>query len=122
VDAEVAAALAPAAKMAPGAAERYTIRAVEAVAPVVVTAAVEASLDGNGRVDDAVMNVASYGKQLPPAAQVRYAELAALTIEQLDLAPAEWAQRRIETAIEARTGQPGPDDGPAGHSFGVAVS
>jgi DNA primase len=122
VEGKLAAAFAPAAKMSPGASGRYLLRAVETVAPIIVTAAAEASRDGDGRVDDVVMNVAVYGSRLPPAVQVRYAELAALAVERLDLAPAGWAQRRIQATIEARTAQAGPDDGPADHNFTVAVS
>ena len=97
------AALAPAERMREKPAERYATAAVETLAPVVVTAAIEACADNAGRVNDVILTVASYGRRLPSAAQLRYAELAALEIEKADLGPSGWATRRIETAIAVRT-------------------
>jgi hypothetical protein len=71
----------------------------ERFAPVVVAAALEASADDTGRVNDVILTVASYGRRLPSAAQVRYAELAALEIEKADLGPSGWAERRIQTCM-----------------------
>ncbi|MCU4183876.1 toprim domain-containing protein [Acidiferrimicrobium sp. IK] len=93
------AAFAPAERMAHKAGERYTTAALEALAPVVVSAAAEGSADDLGRVKDVILTVASYGRRLPSAAQVRYAELTALEIERADLGPAGWAQRQVESAM-----------------------
>jgi DNA primase len=93
------AALAPAEQMTDSARERYLSGAAKTLASVVVAAAVEASVDGRGRVDDIILTVASYGRRLSSAAQVQYAEQAALAIEQHDLGTAGWAGRRIEAAI-----------------------
>jgi DNA primase len=93
------AAVAPAEQMADSARERYLSGAAKTLAPVVVAAAVEASVDRRGRVDDVILTVASYGRRLPSAAQVRYAEHAGLAIELHDLGAAGWAGRRIEAAI-----------------------
>jgi DNA primase len=95
------AALAPCGQMHHAAAERYAAGAVQVLAPIVVAVAVEASTDSAGRVNDVILTVASYGRRLPEPAQHRYAELAALEIERADLAPAGWAQRRIETSLVA---------------------
>ena len=97
------AALAPAERMGEKPAERYATAAVETLAPVVVAAAIETCADNPGRVNDVILTVASYGRRLPSAAQLRYAELAALEIEKADLGPSGWAKRRIETAIAYHT-------------------
>ena len=97
------AALAPCGQMRHAAAERYATGAAETLAPAVVAAAIEASTDSRGRVNDVILIVASYGRRLPEPAQVRYAELAALEIEKAWLSPAGWAQRRIETVIGVPT-------------------
>lgn len=102
------AALAPAGQMGDAAAGRYATGAAEALAPVVVAAAVEAPTDSRCRVNDVIFTVASYGQRLPSAAQVRYAELAALEIEQADLGPYGWAERRIRTAAASGAGPAEP--------------
>ncbi len=81
------AALAPCGQMRHAAAERYATGAAETLAPAVVAAAIEASTDSRGRVNDVILTVASYGRRLPEPAQVRYAELAALEIEQARARP-----------------------------------
>jgi DNA primase len=93
------AALAPAQRMPDRSAERYVMAAIETLAPIVVVAAVEASGDGTGRVSDVILTVASYGRRLPSAAQVRYAEMTAVEIEKASLGPARWAERRIQTCV-----------------------
>jgi DNA primase len=93
------AALAPAERMTGSTRDRYLSGAAKTLAPLVAAAAVEASVDGRSRVDDVILTVASYGRRLPSAAQVRYAEQAGLAIEQHDLGTADWARRRIEAAI-----------------------
>jgi hypothetical protein len=98
------AALAPAERIREKPAERYVMAAVETLAPIVLVAAVEASADDTGRVNDVILSVASYGRRLPSPAQARWAELAALEIEKADLGPAGWAQRRLEAAIAAGGG------------------
>jgi DNA primase len=92
-------ALAPAERMADRPAQRYVMAAVDALAAIAVAAAVEATADGTGRVNDVIRTVASYGRRLPGAAQVRYAELTALEIEKADLGPAGWAERRMRTCM-----------------------
>lgn len=91
------AALAPAERMADRPAQRYLMAAVDTLAPIVVAAAVEASADNSRRVNDVILTVASYGRRLPAAAQLRYAELAALDIEKADLGPTGWAERCMRT-------------------------
>ena len=76
LDAKVAAALAPAARMTDTAAARYAEHAAQAIAPVVVAAAASVSTDNRGRVNHVIETVASYGARFPTAAQVRYVELA----------------------------------------------
>jgi DNA primase len=102
------AALAPAGHMCRAAAQRYATGAAEALAPVVVAAAIDASTDSAGRINEVILTVASYGRRLPEAAQVRYAELAALEIEQADLGPYGWAERRIRTATASESGPAEP--------------
>lgn len=99
------AVLAPAARMGPGSAARYATAATEVLAPVVVEAAIEASDDRYGRVNDVILVVTSFGRRLPEPAQVHFTERAALEIERADLAPAGWAQRRIEEGMEACEGE-----------------
>lgn len=100
--------LAPCGQMGHAAAGRYATGAAEALAPVVVAAAIEASTDGQGRVNDVILTVASYGQRLPSTAQVRYAELAALEIEQAYLGPYGWAERRIRTVAASEAGPAEP--------------
>ena len=98
------AALAPAGQMYRAAAQRYATGAAEVLAPVVVAAAVEASTDSAGRINEVILTVASYGRRLPEPVQVRYAELAALEIEQADLGPYGWVERRIRTTASSEAG------------------
>jgi DNA primase len=96
------AALTPTTRMGPVAGARYVTAAADVLAPLVVAAAVEASTDGYGPVNDVILTVASYGRRLPEPAQVRYVEEAALEIERSNLAPAGWAQRRVQAEIEGQ--------------------
>ncbi len=97
------AGLAPVARMGPAGVARYATAATEVLAPVVVGAAAQASNDGPGRVNDVTLVVASFGRRLPEPAQVRFAGLAAYEIERADLAPAGWAQRRIQAGSGEET-------------------
>ncbi len=98
--AKIAAALAPAERMTPTAAQRYAAQAAEAIAPVVVAAGASVSTDNRGRVNHVVETVASYGTKFPTAAQERFVELAVREIELRDLAPGAWAQRQINDRLE----------------------
>jgi hypothetical protein len=59
-------------------------------------------------VNDVILTVASYGQRLPSAAVVRYTELAALEIEQADLGPYGWAERRSSAAAASESGPAEP--------------
>jgi len=100
LDARVAAALAPTQRMTPTVADRYLQQAAEAVAPVVVAAAADVSTDNRGRVNHVIETVASYGSRLPTAAQLRYVQLAVVSIERLELAPGAWAERQISARLD----------------------
>ncbi len=64
-----------------------------------VAAAIEASTDTRGRINDVILTVASYGRRVPSGAQVPYAEVAALEIEQADLGAYGWVHRWLETSL-----------------------
>jgi hypothetical protein len=108
LDAKVAAALAPAQRMTPTVANRYTQQAAEAVAPVVVAAAADVSTDNRGRVNNVIEIVTSYGTRFPTSAQLRYVELAVQSIENLELAPGAWAERQISARLDQSDTEP-PD-------------
>jgi DNA primase len=100
LDAKVAAALGPAARMTPQAAERYARQAAAAIAPVVVAAGASISADNRGRVNHVIETVATYGTKFPTAAQQRFVELAVREIETRELAPGAWAERQISARLE----------------------
>ena len=93
------AGLAPTTRMG---AARYATAASEVLAPVVVAAAAQAVNNDPHRVHDVIGVVASYGRRLPEVAQAHFVERAAYEIERAGLAPAGWAQRRIEGGMEDR--------------------
>jgi hypothetical protein len=96
LDAKVAAALSPTARMTDQVAARYAEQAAAAVAPVVVAAAASLSTDNRGRVNHVIETVASYGTRFPTAAQLRYVE----DIEKRELAPGAWAERQINSRLQ----------------------
>jgi hypothetical protein len=100
LDAKVAAALGPAARMTPQAAERYASEAAAAIAPVVVAAGASISTDNRGRVNHVIETVATYGTKFPTAAQQRFVELAVREIETRELAPGAWAERQISARLD----------------------
>jgi DNA primase len=100
LDAQIAAALAPAGRMTATAAERYAAQAAEAIAPAVVAAGASVSTDNRGRVNHVIETVAAYGTKFPTAAQERFVEFAVREIELRDLAPGAWAERQINARLE----------------------
>jgi hypothetical protein len=93
------AALAPAQHMPDKRADRCATAFVETVAPIVVTFATRTSTDHRGRVNDAILTVATYGRWLPGPAQVPLHGTRSLEIERADLGPAGWAQLRIQPLV-----------------------
>ena len=117
LDAQIAAALAPAGRMTATAAERYAAQAAEAIAPAVVAAGASVSTDNRGRVNHVVETVAAYGTRFPTAAQERFVKFAVREIELRDLAPGAWAERQINARLEhEQSGPPVSRHGRGGRS------